>query len=237
MSVRRPVELIDSRGLSASVRAFVWRSVDGAPVRYVPGQWLNFHLPAGDGELRRAYSIAGAPDLAHPERFEIAVTQVRGGQASGALHGLAPGARIDVDGPHGYFTREGTHEMPALFVGTGTGVCPLRAMIEDEVRATNGPSLVLLFGCRAEEDILYREDFERWAAACPRFRFEVTLSRPGPGWRGARGYVQHHLATIASAPGAHAYVCGLQKMIKEVRVALKDELGWDRRRIHTERYD
>jgi ferredoxin-NADP reductase len=33
------------------------------------------------------------------------------------------------------------------------------------------------------------------------------------------------------------YVCGLNRMIKEVRRVLKEELGFTRERIHTERYD
>jgi ferredoxin-NADP reductase len=237
MSARRIVELTETRALSSSVRSLAWRCTDGAPLEYVAGQWLNFHVPLGDTELRRAYSIACAPGATRPDCFDIAVTQVRGGHASRVLHGLAPGARVAIDGPHGFFTREGARGEAALFVATGTGVCPLRAMIEDELRAAHGPKLVLLFGCRREEDILYRDDFERWAAASARFTCRVTLSRPGPGWTGARGHVQDHLVELAREPGVHAYVCGLQKMIKDVRRVLREDLGWDRKRIHSERYD
>lgn len=239
MSQRRVIELVQTRALTPSVRTFTWRCADGAALAYTPGQWVNFYVPARQGEppWRRAYSIASAPDPTRPEAFDIAVTHVRGGHASRVLHGLAPGAVLEMDGAHGFFTRESARAEPALFVGTGTGVCPLRAMIEEELRADSGPAIELLFGCRTEADILYREDFERWARERPRFVWRATLSQPAPDWAGARGYVQTHLAEVARASRPHVYVCGLQKMIKEVRRVLKDDLGVDRRLIHSERYD
>lgn len=239
MANSRSVELLDVRSLSSTVKAFEFRCVDGEPLQFVAGQWLNFDVPAEGGVLRRAYSIASAPDPARPDRFEIAVTRVdEGGIASPVLHSLLPGSRLEVDGPHGFFTREDTRAQPALFVGTGTGVCPLRAMLEDELRDPNGPPLALLFGVRTEADILFREQLERWAREQPRFSLHVTLSRPDPSWSGLRGYVQTHLKRlIPPEQRPHVYVCGLTKMISEVRATLKGELGYDRKMIHSERYD
>jgi ferredoxin-NADP reductase len=233
------VQLVGVRDLAPAVRAFTWRCVDGSPLVYVAGQWVNFYVPSGPAGdvLRRAYSIASAPHAECPDRFEIAVTRVREGYASRVLHDLAPGATLSIDGAHGFFTREHATREPALFVATGTGVCPLRAMIEDELRAASGPRIELLVGHRAERDVLYREDFQRWADEHPRFTWRATLSRPEGAWTGARGYVQEHLRNVALPNGTHVYVCGLQKMIKEVRRVLREERGLDRRLIHSERYD
>lgn len=238
MSARRTAELLQAHTLSPTVKAFAFRCADGQPLAYVAGQWLNFDVPTAQGVLRRAYSIASAPDPEHPERFEIAVTRVgEGGAASCALHELAPGAQLAIDGPHGFFTREQERALPALFVGTGTGVCPLRAMIADELRAPAGPPLALLFGCRSEGDILWRSELEAWAARHPRFSLHVTLSRPSDAWTGRGGYVQTHLQSLIGTQRPHVYVCGLTKMISEVRRVLKQDLGYDRRMIHSERYD
>ena len=49
-------------------------------------------LPLAGGEIRRAYSIASAPD--GTPRFELAVTEVTGGPGSGYLCGLGPGATL-----------------------------------------------------------------------------------------------------------------------------------------------
>jgi NAD(P)H-flavin reductase len=233
------VELLSTRVLSPTVKLLRFRTLDRAPLAFVAGQWLNFDVETEQGVARRAYSIATAPSAEHPDEFEIAVTRVDdGGSASLALHALVPGSRIEVDGPHGFFTREDTRVKSALFVGTGTGVCPLRAMIEDELRAPGGPPLTLLFGCRSQADILWGDQLAQWAAQHARFGLHVTLSRPEVGWNGLQGYVQRHLAELIDpAARPHVYVCGLTKMVSEVRRVLKDQLGYDRRMIHSERYD
>jgi ferredoxin-NADP reductase len=239
MAGQRTVELIDAQPLSPVVKALRFRCEDGRPLPYIAGQWLNFDVPTANGVARRAYSIASAPSREHQERFEIAVTRVdAGGSASQALHAIEPGARIEVDGPHGFFTREEARGLPALMVGTGTGVCPLLAMLEDELRDTDGPPLSLLFGCRTEADILWRERLEAWASEHPRFSLHITLSRPSASWRGLHGYVQAHLTPLIDVDDRpNVYVCGLTKMVSDVRRVLKETLGYDRRLIHSERYD
>lgn len=252
----REIVLREARDLTPTVRALSFECTDGEPLRFIPGQWLNLHVEQGAGVgsssgvgsavavsavaviEKRAYSIASAPDFVKPDRFELAVTRVNDGAVSLALHALAVGSRLQMDGPHGFFTREGTETEAALFVGTGTGVCPLRSMLETELRNAEGPKLALLLGCRSEADILYRTELEALAARSARFDFAVTLSQPSASWRGLRGYVQTHLAArIERSAPPHVYICGLTRMVSEVRRVLKDELGYDRKRIHSERYD
>jgi len=240
MGPRRVLELASRESLSPSVCSLVFRAVDDAPLGDVAGQWVNLYLKLGDEVIERSYSIARAPDPSHPTELEIAVTKVTGGPMSTALHALAVGDRIEMQGPFGFFTREEAHlTEPALFVGTGTGVTPLRAMIVDELRARpTGPPMVLLFGCRTEADLLYQRELEALAASHERFHYAPTLSRPGDPWAGRRGYVQGHLGELVGAmKPLHVYVCGLSKMVQDVRRILKEEHGLDRKRIHTERYD
>ncbi len=234
----RPLVVLAARTLSPSARALSLACADGAPLAYAPGQWVNLHV-AVDGEIdKRAYSIASAPDPEHLDRFEIAVTRVETGRVSQALHDLPVGASLAMDGPHGFFTREGVEREPALLVGTGTGVCPLRSMLQAELRGASGPRITLLFGARTQDEILYREELEQLARVQPRFSFQVTLSRPDDAWTGRRGYVQTHLSELI-VPGErpHVYVCGLTDMVSDVRRVLKEQLGFDRKHIHSERYD
>ena len=52
-----------------------------------------------------------------------------------------------------------------------------------------------------------------------------------------RGYVQEHLPQIARGRAdAHAYICGLDKMVKANRELLK-ALGWERKSVLYEKYD
>jgi len=236
------VRLASSTMIAPAVRQLTLERVDEEPFEYDPGQWVNLALPLPTGELRRAYSIASAPD--GTSRFEVAVTRVANGPGSTYLHEIPDGARLTAIGPHGLFTRAGDDPNPALFVGTGTGVTPLRSMMLAALAKGTKTPLWLLFGARHEEDILYRAEMEALVAEHPNIRYMVTLSRPGAGWTGGEGYVQRHVPMLLRAlahenalASPHVYVCGLERMVKAVRELCRNELGVDRKHVHTERYD
>ncbi|MCG8554687.1 MAG: FAD-dependent oxidoreductase [Proteobacteria bacterium] len=238
MVERRQVELVRARKLSPDVRQLGLSCVDDRPFAFLAGQWVNLEVPVDGQTLTRAYSLCSAPDLERPAQIEIAVTRVRGGPASCVLHELPLGKRLEIHGPHGFFTREPAPEGSALFIGTGTGLAPLRAMLQQELARDGVDDLALLFGCRSEQDVLWENQLRQWAEKHSRFCYEVTLSQAGSNWKGRAGYVQHHLADVLAPLGRpHVYVCGLSRMVTEVRRILKNQLGYERRWIHTERYD
>lgn len=234
-STRFQIRLVAARALSPSVRELTFRRVDEAPMEFAPGQWINL---LGDGELKRSYSIASAP-RGIPE-LSLAVTRVIGGPMSERLHALELGAELTAVGPQGLFSRAADDARAALFVGTGTGVAPLRSMIHAALAAGSVAPLTLLFGARHEADVLYRDELDALAAAHPNFRWHVTLSQPEPSWSGRRGWVQTHLAELARAaglPDVDVYVCGLERMVKAVKELARGELALDRKRFHQEKYD
>lgn len=234
----RDVTLTAARMLSPYVREL---TLDAGPdFSFVPGQWVSLRIPqAAQGEeLGRAYSIASPPRA--DKRFDIAVTRVEGGPGSNFLHTVEPGAVMRMTHAQGFFTLD-LPLRPVLFVGTGTGVSPLRSMLLAAAaeRDADTPPFALLFGVRTEQDLLYRADFDRLAGEWPAFRFVPSLSRADDAWPGRRGYVQTHLKELVGELGGDCdvYVCGLNRMIREVRRVLKEDLGFTRERIHSERYD
>jgi ferredoxin-NADP reductase len=230
--------LVSTRPLTPAVRELTFERADGAPFAFEAGQWVNLKLP---GELTRSYSIASPP--AGTPRFQLAVTHVQGGPGSTYLHALEPGATLQAIGPQGFFTRPLAPATPSLFVATGTGLTPMRSMIQAALAAGDASPIWLLFGVRHEEDILYRDELEHLAAAHDNVRLFVTLSQPPPPWAGRRGYVQTHVEELwrameALGKGApHAYVCGLLRMVGSVRDLLRKQMTIPRQQVHTERYD
>lgn len=227
--------------IAPAVREMVFERADGEKIDFDPGQWFNLVLPLVSGEVRRAYSIASAPNGSG--RFEIAVTRVENGPGSRYLHDLPEGAIISAIGPHGLFTRAAEDPNPALLIGTGTGVTPLRSMMRAALGSGSKAPLWLLFGARHEEDILYLPEMKDLVERHSQVRHIITLSRPGENWSGLSGYVQTHvpglLRELEASSGAppHVYVCGLERMVKSVRELCRGELGVDRKRVHSERYD
>ena len=229
--------LVRKRRLSPDVCELAFERCDGAPMAFVPGQWVSLLLPLMPSELRRAYSIASPPGAT--SEFQLAVTRVEGGPGSCFLHEMQPGTSLSIIGPQGFFTRLPKDENPALFVGTGTGVTPLRSMLRSALSAGSTTPMRLVFGVRREAEILYRDEFEALASAHPNFRVVFTLSREE--WAGRRGYVQVHVRELWEelsmyAP-PHVYICGLHKMVGAVRDLLRKEMGVSRQQVHSERYD
>ncbi|MFW6051093.1 MAG: oxidoreductase [Myxococcota bacterium] len=252
----RPMRLHRSRALSPTVRSVVLETADGSSLQWRGGQHVELLVPpetiAQAPERWRAdpawleevratkhpYSIASAPDPEAPGRLELAVGTSEGDSTSALLQRLSPGAQLGMVGPLGDFTREGLRDEPALFVATGTGLAPLRAMILDDLsRGPRGPELVLLFGCRREEDLLWYDGFNDLARRHPRFRYEPTLSQPRPDWRGRRGYVQEHLPELVRAAGpVPVFVAGQPEMVADVLRLLEIDLGHPPDRILREQY-
>ena len=205
---------------------------------FVAGQWLSFKTTKPDGEeITRAYSIASPPSANN--RFALCLNRVQDGFMSNFLCSMKEGAELPCQGPFGDFILRPPLR-DTIFIATGTGIAPFRSMLHwllaDESRH-QGKQLWLIFGNRYETDIYYRNEFQRLATEHANFRFRPTLSRGAPEWTGLRGYVQDHVSSIVQGRlDMHAYICGLDKMIKANRELLKS-LGWDRRAILYEKYD
>jgi ferredoxin-NADP reductase len=205
---------------------------------FVPGQWLSVKVNTPDGEeMTRAYSIASPPS--ENGHFAFCLNRVQDGFMSNYLCDLEAGAEIMFQGPFGDFTLRPPLR-DTVFIATGTGIAPFRSMLHwllAEKERHHDRRFWLLFGARHQQDIYYREEFENLAASHDNFHFLPTLSRANDDWKGLRGYVQQHLGEIVGMRSdMHAYICGLDKMVKANRDLLKT-LGWDRTSIRYEKYD
>ncbi len=231
--------------LAPSVRHLAFVRDDGAPLDFIPGQFVQVHFSYPDGTpTKRSYSLATIHDhaLGPGELVEIAVSYVSGGAATALFENLADGDVIEASGPYGRFCL-----MPSdankryLLIGTGTGVTPYRAMLPllENLLATRGIEVVLLFGARTPVELLYADDFYAFAEKHPAFRFMPCFSRelpdaPHPDVR--RGYVQDALAELAP-DAAHdiAYLCGNPNMVDACFESLKNA-GFPVPQVRREKY-
>ena len=213
--------------------------VSGKPrFGFVAGQWLSFRTNKPDGEeITRAYSIASPPG--ENNRFALCLNRVQDGFMSNFLCDMKEGDDITSQGPFGDFILRPPLR-DTVFIATGTGIAPFRSMLQwllaDPARHQD-KQFWLLFGNRTQSDIYYHDEFLDLAARHANFHYLPTLSRGATAWQGLRGYVQEHVAGIVQGrTDMHAYICGLDKMIKANRELLKG-LGCDRKSILYEKYD
>lgn len=230
--------LLRSASLSSLTKHLEFEMPDLRRFGFVAGQWLSFKYNKPDEEeITRAYSIASPPS--EDNRFALCLNRVQDGFMSNFLCDMQAGDELQCQGPFGDFILRPPMR-DTIFIATGTGIAPFRSMLHwllaDESRH-QGKELTLIFGNRTEADIYYHDEFLRLAKDHENLHYLPTLSRGAPEWRGLRGYVQDHVPSIVTGRSdMHAYICGLDKMVKANRDLLKS-LGWDRKSILYEKYD
>ena len=205
-----------------------------------PGQHVDLRLTAQDGySVERSYSIASEPERAG--EVDITVERIPGGEVSAFLHEVVvPGDRIELRGPiGGYFVWEATLGEPLLLIAGGSGVVPLMAMARHRARAGSRVPTRLLVSSRGPDEIIYRVELDRLAAAGDGFAVAHTLTRQQPpGWSGyARRIDLQMLAEVVEPLGAatRAYACGPTALVETVANGLV-RLGFPPDRIRTERF-
>ena len=215
---------------------FEFEIANGSEFDYRPGQFISMDVQIdGEEACVRSYSVASSPH--HDNRFDLCLNIVPHGLVSPWLFHLKPGDAIRFQGPFGLFTLRQPPDPVSAFIATGTGIAPIRAMLQYVYQEPNPTEVWLLFGVRHEADILYRDEFEKMARENPGFHFVPTLSRPNPGWTGHTGYVQKQITRYLSGKqGLHAYVCGLKKMVNDVCRQLQ-AMGYDEAALSFEKYD
>jgi CDP-4-dehydro-6-deoxyglucose reductase, E3 len=186
----------------------VWLRPLTAPLEFLPGQFVLIE----DLALRyppRSYSIANAqrPDGA----ISLLVTRVPGGATSCWIHDeLATGDCLSVSGPYGTFVASCNAESPCLYLAAGSGLAPIRSLVEAAIETAPRRALTVVFSARTEDDVLDRARFARLEASHRTFRFVRTLTRgAGPAPHGRIplvlpelcGDLAGHEVFVAGAPG------------------------------------
>lgn len=162
---------------------------------YLPGQYVALRFQG----TPRPYSVASSPA---DEGTELCIRRVPGGSLTGDLFDhLSVGDDVTVRGPCGEFVLRGKSPRDAAFLATGTGVAPLKSMIEYaletgwDVHGGRQRDLWLFLGTSWADDLPYRERFGELAAAHDNFHFVPTCTREAllSDWDGEDDYVQRVL--------------------------------------------
>lgn len=231
-----------SEQIAPDVKHFTFRYEEGGSFEFIPGQFITLHIPTAEKILRRSYSIANKAHHAN-NKIEFAASYVPAGIASELLFTLKPGDKVTATGPFGrLILRE---EMPEryILVATGTGVTPYRTMLAElEQRFKLRPcfKVILLFGVRRPEDLLYREEFLEFAEKNPWFEFYAYYSRVNPKTAlnfEHTGYVLNAFSEINPNPKQDiVYLCGNPNMVDAVFTLLVKSYNFPTEIIRREKY-
>ena len=228
-----PCRIQSLERLAPDVLKVVLRLPPSAALGYLPGQFFDV---VGVGGLRRSYSIANASTSA-TGGVEIHVREVAGGAMSAYWFDQAKiNDLLRLDGPLGtFFVREAPDDH-LVFLATGTGIAPVKAMLEGlaSLASTWRPSRISVYwGGRTEQDHYWQPDTALDALGID---FVPVCSRPSADWAGERGHVQD--VFLRSAPDlarTWVYACGSSQMVESATARLA-ELGLPSQRLHSDAF-
>ena len=220
--------------LTDTVKHFVIDYAPEADTGFIAGQFMMVHLEKDGKPHKKPYSIASTPSL--PKRIELCIKLVEGGYVSTWFFNLKEGDVIHTSLPYGVFVIREPWQEDLVFVGTGTGVAPLRGMIEKLYELGCAKNIWLIFGNRYETDVLYENEWRKLEKKHKNFHFIPTVSRPKT-WKGETAYVQEIVKrTFAGkTEGLDFYGCGLVPMCQQLKAALL-EMNIPKERIHFEQF-
>ena len=223
--VPEPFEVLRRRQDTRDTWTLWLKSCDGRAVSFQPGQFMMISA-GGAGEV--PISISGDPD--EPELLVHTVRAV--GLATDALCSAKPGRILAVRGPFGRSWPVGELEGQDVVVAAGgIGLAPLRpAIVALLARREHYGRLVLLYGGRAPDQLLYPDELEAWAERG--MEVHVTVDSAGPEWLGHVGVVTRLIARAkVDGPASAALTCGPEVMMRFTVTGLRD-VGVDTDRIY-----
>ena len=183
-------------------------------LEFSPGQHMDVIVP---GVGRRSFSMASAPQ---GNAVDLHVRRIPGGRFTPSLgEAVMPGDTIEVEIPLGAFGFHAEDEREVVMVATGTGLAPLKSMLEALFDDADCPPVALYWGGRTADDLYLADEIAGWGGRLFEFRFVPVLSREASGAATGR-YVQH--AVLADHPdlAEHAlYLCGSPAMIADAKRA------------------
>ncbi len=182
---------------------------------FIPGQYIDI---IGPGGIRRSYSLANAPKLDNTLELHIRALE-NGAMSHYWFYQSAVNDLLRLHGPQGTFFLRNIAKRDLIFLATGTGLAPVKAMLEDlpNLSEDQSPlSITLLWGARHECDLYFD------VAALPNIqKYIPVLSQAETTWKGERGYIQDALLRkMPDLRNSVVYACGSDAMIHSARSKL-----------------
>lgn len=201
--------------LAPDVIQVILRLPPNAIFNFIPGQYIDVIGPDG---IRRSYSLANAPKAENTLELHIRAVE-NGAMSQYWFNQSAVNDLLRVHGPQGTFFLRNIAKRDLIFLATGTGFAPVKAILEalPSLAADHQPaSITVMWGARYEHDLYFD------VSGLPGIqKYVPVLSRAEAVWQGERGYVQDALIRhISDLRNAAVYACGSDAMIASAKSTL-----------------
>jgi CDP-4-dehydro-6-deoxyglucose reductase/ferredoxin-NAD(P)+ reductase (naphthalene dioxygenase ferredoxin-specific) len=206
--------------------------IAGGPFTFSAGQYATVTFA---DQPPRDYSMANTPE---DPVLEFHIRHVPGGASSAYVaERLGVGEDVRVEGPYGTSWLREAHRGPILALAGGSGLAPIKSMVERALALDMTQPIDLYFGVREERDLYLEDHFLALAARHANLRFTPVLSAAPAGHTARRTGFVHEAAAAdhEDLDGCKAYLAGPPPMV-EAATAMLLERGMRREDIHADAF-
>lgn len=189
----------------------------------LPGQFYEISMPKyGESPI----SVSGIGE----NTLDFTIREV--GKVTEELFNIKVGERIQLRGPYGNgFNVDNYKNKDIVIISGGSGLAPVRGILEYFYANINEcKSMTLICGFRSPEDVLFKEDIEKWNQ---KINVILTVDKADDNYKGKVGLVTKYVPelNITNLDDACAVVVGPPMMMKFTiielqKVGFKDKDLW-----------
>ena len=217
---KMPVRVISLEKKSHDVMVVKLQLPANEVTQYHAGQYVDFLLRDGD---RRSYSMANAPQtlVAGQAAIELHIRHMPGGKFTDHVFGAMKEKEIQrIEGPQGSFFLREDSDKPLVFLASGTGFAPIKAILEHMQHKGIQRPATLYWGGRRPADLYLNDWVQQQLQIMPNLRYVPVISDalPEDAWTGRTGFV--HQAVLQDTPDLSAhqvYACGAPIVVESAK--------------------
>ena len=189
----------------------------------LPGMWAELSIDGLDRP--RSYSFASAPKNEQPKEFTFFIRKVSGGKFTEWLFDEKRDIKqcVTINGPFGsFYLRE--KSTPIVCIAGGSGLAPIKSLLEGGVLNQAKRDVVFLFGARTQEDLYCVKELEEIKNGWNKdYKFDfipvLNMEPEDSNWQGGRGFVTDYFEKEVISKNNlnisewQGYLCGPPPMV------------------------
>jgi NAD(P)H-flavin reductase len=182
------------------------------PLEFRAGQYVSVECPRYQPRLWRVYSMANAPRK--DQTMEFHVRAVGAGWVSSALvRRIKPGDLVRLAAPMGSMMLDRNSSRDIVCVAGGTGLAPIKAIVEELTRYNRTRWVHVFFGARDRDDLYDLAELSQLATRYP-WLSVVAATSNDPGFGGEQGNISEVVTRFGPWNDHDFFVSGSAAMVK-----------------------
>ncbi|EOA85535.1 uncharacterized protein SETTUDRAFT_177772 [Exserohilum turcica Et28A] len=213
--IYQPFPLIEKANISHDTVRLVFglpskNSILGLPT----GQHVAIRHEADGKQITRSYTPTSSnKDLG---RLELTIKIYEGGKLTPWLNKLNIGDMVEIRGPKGEMKYHKNLVKELGMIAGGTGITPMlqiiRRICEDP---RDNTKVTLLYANKTEDDILLKDQLDKFTQENEQFKVHYILSNPSSSWQGEKGRISKQLID-------KVFLCGPDPMVESMSMHLQE---------------